>query len=259
MIIYEGISNMGTLFDLTHNIYIFVSIFVSITLLILAKKYLVKQKHKNVLLTFFGLLTFFLHVSVLWVDFLKNGSAGVPDNVLFPIYFCNLSMYLLLITSLWTNKSSKTFYFLAIITAYSGFFGASISLFYPAYYIGSTSIFEWGVLKSMLSHSTMWLGSVWLMVGGYFKIEKKNIIVFVVGLLIHGFFGAVVNIVFDAAGLYAPNAMYLQYPPLAEVPFLSAYTIALLMTLVIFLFTNIYEKNKSSLVSKNHEYTITQS
>lgn len=238
---------MGSLFDLTHILYIFISLFVSVLILFLGKKYLKKQNQKNTLLIVFGMLTFFLHISVLWVDFLKNGSAGVPDNVIFPIYFCNASMYLLMITSLWTRKDTKTFYYLAIITSYSGFFGATISLFYPAYYLGSNSIFEWGVLKSMLSHSTMWIGSLWLLVGGYFKIEKRNVVVYGLGLLAFGFIGVVVNFIFDAAGLYAPNAMYLQHPPLEDAPFLSAYTIALLMTLLIFIFTHSYEKLSSKL------------
>ena len=238
---------MGTLFDISHILYIFISLIVSISILILGKKYLKKQNQKNALLIVFGLLTFFLHISVLWVDFLKNGSAGVPDNVIFPIYFCNASMYLLMITSLWTRKDSKTFYYLAIITSYSGFFGATISLFYPAYYLGSNSIFEWGVLKSMLSHSTMWIGSLWLLVGGYFKIEKRNVVVYGIGLLAFGFIGVVVNFIFETAGLYAPNAMYLQHPPLEDLPFLSAYTIALLMTLLIFIFTHSYQKLSSKL------------
>jgi hypothetical protein len=239
---------MGTLFDLTHILYILVSLIVSILILFYAKRYLIKQKHKDFLLKTFGLLTFFLHVSVLWVDFLNDGSAGVPDNVLFPIYFCNASMYLLLLTSLWTNKGSKVFNYLAIITAYSGFFGATISLFYPAYYLGSTSMFEWGVLKSMLSHTTMWIGSVWLLLGGYFKIERKNVLVYFIGLLIFGMVGIIVNLTFDLAGLYAPNAMYLQHPPLDDVPLLSAYTIAFLMTLLIFLFTSSYQKIQEHMV-----------
>lgn len=238
----QGVFNMGSLFDLTHILYIIISLLVSISILIIGKKRLKNQHQKNTFLIVFGLLTFFLHISVLWVDFLKDGSAGVPDNVIFPIYFCNASMYLLLITSLWTHKDSKTFYYLAIITSYSGFFGATISLFYPAYYIGSTSIFEWGVLKSMLSHSTMWIGSVWLLVGGYFKIEKTNVLVFMVGLLAFGFVGVIVNTIFAIAGLHAPNAMYLQHPPLGDVPILSAYTIALLMTFLIYLFTHGYQK-----------------
>ncbi len=233
---------MGTLFDLAHIIYILISLTVSILILFIGKRYLIKQNHKDIVLIIFGLLTFFLHVSVLWVDFLKDGSASVPDNVLFPIYFCNASMYLLLLTSLWTNKSSKAFNYLAIVTAYSGFFGATISLFYPAYYLGSTSIFEWGVLKSMLSHTAMWIGSVWLLLGGYFKIEQKNVLVYFIGLLIFGFIGVVVNLTFDLAGLHDPNAMYLQHPPLEDVPLLSAYMIAFLMILLIFLFTNSYQK-----------------
>lgn len=227
---------MGSLFDFTHLAYIVLSLSVSIALLVWANRRLAIQRHKDWFLKLFGFLTFFLHISTMWVDYLKNGSAGVPDNVLFPIFFCNASMYLLMLVSIWEHKQSKTFKALAVVTAYAGFFGASISLFYPAYYLGASSIFEWGVFKSMLSHSTMWIGSVWLLVGGYAKIERKNVLTFFIGLLCFGAVGVIVNTMFHWAGLYEPNAMYLQHPPLAEAPFLSSYTISFLMLLLIGVF-----------------------
>jgi Zn-dependent protease with chaperone function len=233
---------MGEIFDSHHLWYIFVSLAVTVGLLWLGHRFLKSSRGKDLFLKTFAFLTFFLHISIMWVEFLKNGNASAYDNILFPKYFCNFCMYLLMIVSLWENKKSKTFQAIAVFTAYGGFFGAMISLIYPDYYLGAPNMFEWGVFKSLLSHSTMLVGSLWIFVGGYIPIRRTNVILYSGGLLGCGALGLIVNWLFKNNGLPDPNAMYLQHPPLAEAPFLNAYTIAALMVLVIFLFTLIYEK-----------------
>jgi len=64
------------------------------------------------------------------------------------------------------------------------------------------------------------------MVGGYFKIQKQNTIVYFVGLLIFCLIGIGVNQTFALASLNAPNAMFLQHPPIEDVPFLNVFVIA---------------------------------
>lgn len=228
---------MGQLFDLTHLIYIAVSLSTTALLLAYAKKRLVTQKGKDRFLKYAGAATFLLHISILWVDYLKNGSASAPDNVLFPKYFCNFCMYMLMIVAFWGNKRTKTFQAVATFTAYGGFFGAMISLFYPEYYLGAASIWEWAVLKSMLSHSTMLLGCVWILLGGYVPVRKTNALVYLGGLAAAGIVGLLLNGLFALCGLPAPNAMYLQNPPLEELPFFSCWTISALMVLVVWGFT----------------------
>ncbi len=242
---------MGEWFDGAHVTYIIVSLGVTVLLLYLATRHLKTQRGKDVFLKVFALLTFFLHVSILWHDFLAHGSAAVPDNILFPIYFCNLSMYMLMITAFWGKKDGKAFGAIAIMTAYGGFFGAMISLIYPEYYFGHANIFEWGVIKSMTSHSTMLIGSLWLFLGGYVPIRKKNTFVYFGGLLVYGVIGLGVNAIFAASGLGDPNAMYLSHPPLAEAPFLNCWTIAALMVIVIHLSTLVYERVKKTREGSN--------
>jgi len=236
---------MGQLFDQTHIAYIIISLSVTIIILILAKRKLKKFNHKMIFFNITALLTFFLHISVLWVNFLTNGSTSVPDNILFPIYFCNFTMYLMVFVTLYPNKESNLFKMIALVVGYGGFFGAMISLLYPAYYLGAESMFEWGVLKSMLSHSTMLLGSTYLIIGGFFKIKPYNAIVYFVGLLFYGLVGIIVNQTFKFFNLYNPNAMYLDHPPLSDVPILNFFVISMLMVLFIFLFGLIH-----NLVSK---------
>ncbi|MBE0700493.1 MAG: YwaF family protein [Acholeplasmataceae bacterium] len=232
---------VGSLFDVAHITYMIISLAVTAILLILAKRHLKASLHKDFFLKFFALATFLLHVSIMWVDFFKNGSANAPTSVLFPIYFCNMSMYMLMLVAFWGDKKSKTFQSLAILTAYGGFFGAMISLFYPEYYLGASSMFEWGVLKSMISHSTMLVGAIWLLIGNYFPIRITNTIVYAVGLLFYGLVGIIVNQTFLYFGHGNPNAMYLDHAPLSDVPFLNAYTISLLMLLFIIIFALFYE------------------
>lgn len=233
---------MGQLFDMTHIAYIIVSLSLTVMLLVLGIRHLKKAFGKDVFLKFFALATFFLHISPLWIDYLRHGSANVRDNMIFPIFFCNLSMYMLVVAAFWANKQSKAFQAFAIVTAYGGFFGAMISLFYPDYYLGASSMFEWGVFKSLVSHSTMLVGALWLFVAGYVKIRVTNTLVFAFGLIFYGLAGVIVNTLFEAFGLPDPNAMYLSHPPLAEVPFLNAYTISFLMLIVIAGFSLIYEQ-----------------
>lgn len=232
---------LGSLFDGPHLGYIAISLTVTVLLLWLAARFIKKQKYKDIFLKTFAWATLFLHLSPLWMEFLRGNSPVAADNMLFPIYFCNMSMYLLVVVAIWGNKQTKFFGHMATVVAYAGMFGALISLFYPEYYIHGGSIFDWYVLKSMLSHSTMLLGCLYLFVGGYFKINRFNVVSYSIGLLFFGAVGLLVNWIFALAGLNAPNAMYLQHPPIEDVPFLNVYVIAALMLILVFAISFSYE------------------
>lgn len=225
---------LGSLFDGPHLGYIAISLTVTILLLWLSFRFIKKQKYKDIFLKTFAWATVFLHLSPLWMEFLRGNSAIAADNMLFPIYFCNLSMYLLVVVAIWGNKQSKFFSYMATVVAYAGMFGALISLFYPEYYLHGGSIFSWGIFKSMLSHSTMLVGCLYLFVGGYFKINRFNVVTYAIGLLFFGAIGLLVNWIFALSGLNAPNAMYLQHPPIEDVPFLNVYVIAAMMLALVF-------------------------
>lgn len=238
------------MFDGPHLLYIFISLTLTVFMIYVATRYIKKQKMKDLFLKFFAALTVFLHLLPLWVDFLSGQPAIANDNMLFPIYFCNLTMYLLVITAFWGDKNSKAFKYLATMTSYAGIFGALISLFYPEYYFAAGTMFTVGVMKSMLSHSTMLVGSLYLLTAGYFKINlKQNVIVYSVGLLAYGLIGMLVNLTFRLANLNSPNAMYLIKPPIDGVNVLNAYTIALMMIGLVALISYLIEffKKKQTL------------
>lgn len=229
------------MYNTTQLLYIIISLVLTIGILI--GSYFIKtDKYKNIFLQSWALITFLLHISIMWVDFLKNGSALAPDSVLFPIYFCNMCMYLLLIVAFIKNKKSKFFYFIATFVAYAGTFGALITLFECHYFAGANPNLSWGNLKSMLSHSTMLIGCLYLFVGGFVKIRVKNLVPFIFGLIFCLFSGMFINWLFVTCNLPNPNSMYLVRSAIDGVPLFTGYFIAGAMIVVITIFTIIWEQ-----------------
>ncbi len=228
------------MFSTVHILYIVISL--ALTAGILAGQYFIKnQKVKNFLLFFWAFATFFLHISSMYVDFLKSGSASVPNWILFPIHFCNFMMYMLLVVSLWPNKQSKFFKIMATVVAYGGFFGAAITLIQNDYVVNDPTFQNWTSVKSLLSHSTMMIGSLWLFVGGYVKIRVSNVLSYSAGLLASGGVAGIVMGIFSLAGLAVPNSMYLLAPAIGGVNLTMGYYIALYMLILVFIFTVIWE------------------
>ena len=87
----------------------------------------------------------------------------------------------------------------------------------------------------------MLIGCLYLFVGGYFKVNKNNTLIYSIGLFFFGAVGLIVNGIFAAAGLNQPNAMYLQPTPIEDVPFLNVYVISALMDLLVFAISYTYE------------------
>ena len=97
------------LFDTFHICYIIVSALITTGLLI-AFKYLCKtQKSKDVTLKIIAIFVVLIHYSELWVNYLSNGYTTVESPLLFPIYPCNVMMWLLLLTS-YISKKDTMFY-----------------------------------------------------------------------------------------------------------------------------------------------------
>ena len=238
--IYNSDKFAFMLYDTYHILYIVISLVLTIAIL-LGLSRIRAQKAKNGILIALGCTTYFLHISILWADFLTNGSATAADNILFPIYFCNFTMLLLMVVGFIRNKNSVVFRILATLTAYGGIVGGLVTLFYPEFYMWTPDFRSWYVWKSFLSHSTMLLGSLYLFVGGFVKIRVDNTVYLAGGLVLTLIVGLTVNALFAACSLPDPNAMYLQKSPIAEVPFLNGYVIGFLMLSLTFIFTAIWE------------------
>lgn len=228
------------LFDTYHICYIIISSVITIGLLLFFST-IRKPSAKALILKITGVATVVIHVSSVWVEFLMTGRAEAYANILFPIFFCNLAMYMLLICAFIRNKESVGFRWVATFTAYAGTIGALISLFYPDFYLSQPDFWDWGIFKSFLSHSTMMLGCLYLFVGGYVKIRVFNLAPYAAGLVGTLFVGLSINGLFAACGLEMPNAMFLLKSPIEEIPFFNGYGIGLLMVCLIFAFTVVWE------------------
>lgn len=224
------------LFDLTHCLYIVISLIMTVLLLVWWSHFK-KQYWKDFVLKICGFSTFALHISWVYVNYFQTKVINVPDNVIFPIFFCNLMMYLLMVVAFIGNKKSKLFTWLATVVAYGGFFGAAISLFYPDYYVMNPTLADWGVLKSMLSHSTMLIGCLYLFVGGYVKIGVHNFLSLLSGMLCCLFIG-----LFNTYVLKLYDGMYLTRPAIDGIPLFSGYFIGGCILFLSLLFMIIYEQ-----------------
>lgn len=221
--------------------YIIVSLVLTIAILIAAHFLIKTEKNKERFLKFWALATFVIHISVMWVNYLQDGSAVAPDSVLFPIYFCNAAMYTLMIVAFMKNKDGKLFKVLATFVAYAGTFGALITVFESHYFAGPNPDLTYGSIKSMLSHSTMMVGSLYLFVGGFVKIRVSNLFWFCVGLIGCLFIGIFINSLFAWCGLPSPNSMYLVKSAIDDVPLFTGYFIAAVMVVLITIFTVTWE------------------
>lgn len=210
----------GQIFDGFHIIYITISLILTILILFLATKYLKKQNHKNIFLVSTGIVCFLSHISHLWLQFFtNNGVAQINDYILFPLYFCNLMMFLLLVLSLLTNKNSKFFQVLAVFTFYGGMLGSTISLIYPDYYVSSGGNVDYYVIKSFMSHSILMIGAMWLYLGGFFKPRLSNVIWYFIGLVVTGLLGFITNVMYEVFLNRQANAMWMQAPAIEGTPF----------------------------------------
>lgn len=216
-------------------LYIIFSLITVVTILYFASK-IKSNKYKNLFLFITSSICLGFHISTMFTTFFANGGTGlVADNQLFPIYFCNYMMDLVLICSLWPNKESKFFKNLSTFTAYGGCFGALITLFAT-----DPGFAEWGSFQSALSHSFLLISCAYLFVGGYVKINVFNLIPYSFGLLSCGVVGLLVELIFYLGGLESPNAMYLMHGP-KELPEFKCWMFALSMLAIIFIFTTLWE------------------
>ncbi len=228
------------MYNTTQLLYIIISLVLTVGIMILSK-FIKNQKHKDLFLKIWALTTFILHISIMWVNYLIDGHADAPESVLFPIYFCNACMYLLMVVAFMKNKKGKAFYYLATFVAYGGLLGGLITVFESHYFASNPVVYSWGNLKSMLSHSTMMVGCLYLFVGGYVKIRVSNLVPYIYGLLGCFVLGLFNNWLFVTMGIYNPNSMYLVKSAIDGVPLFTGYFIAGAMVALIFVFTVIWE------------------
>lgn len=214
----------------------------SAAVLFLMHKYFKTEDKKTAGLKFFAIATVIIHYSSLWVDYLTEGSAEVSSVMLFPIHPCNVCMWLLVASAFIKNKKSEAYRVLAEFTFWGGTVCGFIGILLNENYDSTPSLLDYDVLKGLLSHSTMLIGCIYLLVSGIVRIRVKNVFSVVAGLLFFVVDGAVINTIYAIFELDPCNSMYLLEPPFSDIPWLITPVMGLMGVAVAFICTALYEQ-----------------
>ncbi len=229
------------LFDKNHILFMIFSAIFVVAVLVLAGKFIKSSKMKDLFLLVFAILSVVLHFSSVYVTFFKTGEIVVDESMIMPIYPCHIAMWLLLITANVKNKKGKVFQVLAEFAFYLGIVGGVIGIALNEIYASTPSLTDWNVLKGLLSHVTMLVTSIYLLVGGYIKIRVSNVMSVLIGLVFMLLDGALVIALYKIFNLEPPNAMYLLEPPMENMQWFNTLTMGLLALVIVFSITAIYE------------------
>jgi hypothetical protein len=225
---------------LLYNLITFILITI---LLILCKKVIRKERTKDFILKFVSILVVIIHYSSLYVDyFTNNGEALIENNMILPVYPCNIIMWLLLIVSFMKNKESNVYKTLSEFTFVGGTICGLIGVLFNVNFLNNPNLGDYDIFKGLISHSVMIFGTVYLFVFNYVQLEvvrtTKSIFW---GLVIFAICGFTINVLFAIFNIESVNAMYMLEPPLPALPFFNFFTIGFLGLILSFIGLNIYE------------------
>ncbi len=228
--------------DLNHILYTTISFAITAVIMVFLSKKSLDDTAKTRILKISAILTVIIHFSSLYVDYFSGNEPSVEQSMLLPLYPCNVAMWLLVAVAFIKKKEGTLFDFLAMATFYLGIFGGVIGITFNEIYINNPNLLDWGVLKGLLSHSTMLFGCIYLLVGGYIKICVSNMLNVFLGLLLLVADGAIIIFLHWIFGLELPNSMYLLELPFESMPWLNVVTIGILAMVIIFIATALYEQ-----------------
>lgn len=229
------------MFNTAHILYMVISAILSVGVLVLCFYKVKSEKAKNNVLKFFAIITVIIHYSSLWVDFFKEGEASVSSVMLLPIHPCNVLMWLLLITAFIKDRESPLGKALAEFVFWGGIVCGSVGIIINENFGSNPTLADYDILKGLLSHSTMLLGCIYVLVAGFIKIRVSNVISVCAGLCLFAVDGLIINALYAIFKLDACNSMYLLEPPFDGMPWLNTLTIGIIGITVCFTITSIYE------------------
>ena len=239
------------LFDLPHILYMVISAVITACILVAAKFLIKKQKSKDFFLRFWAVLTVVVHFSSIYTDYyiekITNPELGL--SLFIPAYACNVCMWLLVIVAF--AKKRGTFisllsHFVALGGIVCGIVGILINENYGAFGAnnpGLNPMTDYEVVKGLVSHSTMLIGALYLLVGDYVKIRvKRTTLGVTIGLTIFLIDGLVVNGLNRLFNMPDVNSMYLHSVPFDAFPWVNTLTIGMAGVWVAFVIGMIVER-----------------
>ena len=202
------------MFNLQHNLYMIISGILTAALLVLFARYAKDDQTKNRILKFFAILTVMVHYSDLWVEYFSNGgTAEIENNQILPVYPCNVVMWMLLAASLLKNKNSIPFQLLSEFCFYGGTICSVVGIVLNINFGHNPTLADYDILKGMLSHSTMLVGCLYMLVGGFIKVRIFNVLSVAAGLATFVLCGVFVNTLYESFGMESPDGMWLKSNP----------------------------------------------
>jgi hypothetical protein len=229
----------GNMFNTQHVLYMVISGILTAGLLCLAWRFATSDRSRNFILKFSAVITVVIHYSSLWVDyFASGGSAQVENNMILPVYPCNVVMWMLLIAAFTENKRSLPFRMLSDFCFYVGTVCGIIGIAFNVNFGNTPTLADYDILKGMLSHSTMLFGCIYMRVGKFMKVRMFNIVSIVTGLAIFILCGVAVNQLYEHFGMEPPDGMFLKSNPYTDV---SPITLGIIAIAFLFCFLALWE------------------
>lgn len=211
----------------------------TVALLALFSRYAKDDHTKNRILRFFAIITVMIHYSDLWVEYFTNGGiAEIENNQILPVYPCNVVMWMLLVASLLKDKKCLLFQLLGEFCFYGGTLCSVFGIVLNFNFDNNPTLADYEVLKGLLSHSTMLVGCLYMLVGRFIKISIFNPVSVAAGLGVFVFCGTAVNALYSACGMEPPDGMWLLSNPYISV---SPMILGLFLVIALFLALALWE------------------
>lgn len=203
----------------------------------LVKKYVKRERTKNIILISAAIFTIVFHYSSFIFKLLSGDNAieylGETPNLILPIYPCNVVMWSALIFAFFKDKKTKVASLFADYLFWFGIISTLVGMFANVDFINNPTLLDYENFKSITAHATLLFNILLLPLFGYIKIDvKRNIISISISILAMAVIGGYCNLVFHAlvseAAAYDVNSMFLLHSPFDGLDFLTYPVIALI-------------------------------
>ncbi len=191
-----------------------ISAVLTAALLYLAAKKIKEQRYKDLILKLSAVITVIIHISDLWVEYFQTGGNAYVSSVhIFPMYPCNIIMWMLLAAAFIENRKSRIFKLLAEFCFIVGIVCGVIGIVLNENFDATPTLADYSVLKGLLSHSTMLFGCIYLFVGGYVRPGIFSTVSLIFGFGIFVVCGLGMNLIYSAFGMESPDGIWINGVP----------------------------------------------
>lgn len=209
----------------------------------LIKKYVKRERTKNLIFCVAAVFTILFHYSTLGFKMLTDGNAMEylrdTPNLILPIYPCNVVMWSALIFAFLKNKNSRVGKFFADYLFWFGIISTLVGMFANVDFINNPTLADYNNFKSIAAHATLLFNVLLLPIFGHIKINiKRNLLNIIISIFVMAAIGFYCNLVFyvlvSAEAAYDVNSMFLIHSPFEGLDFLTYPVIALIAVPIYF-------------------------